>query len=424
MKKQSFRTLLDNDRYLQIFSVAVAFLCWIAVQMTQNTIRINEVKNVPVTVSMSAGMMADLGLNPIDADKNQVNVTLRGPITVIGQLKADDLQVMASISNISEPNTYDLPLLLANQSEIEALGVEVESFDPPTVRVRFDRLVSKTLDIEPLVKGISTPPHYMSEQEKVTPSRVTITGPKADLDKIDRAVVQTELSEPLTKTHVSEEPIVLLDAQGDEIDLTSGLLVMDSTQAQLMVRVLQVKTLPLVVSFTNKPQGFPWDDLLLLMQMSAEEITLAGPPDMIANYQEIPLGTVDMKGLTIENSRFIFDIELPSTQFTNMDSLSSVLVDFDTEDWDTAEFTLDTFTLVNVPPEFDVSILTKSVGGVTLVGRKNIIDSLTAGDIVATIDLSDKPVTAGQYEYPMKITVPTKGMVWAVGNYSAIIQVE
>ena len=44
---------------------------------------------------------------------------------------------------------------------------------------------------------------------------------------------------------------------------------------------------------------------------------------------------------------------------------------------------------------------------------------------VATIDLSESSsIASGQIELPVKITIPNKGLVWASGNYRAIISIQ
>jgi len=424
MKKINFRALLDSNKYLRIIAVVVAIFCWIGVQMTQNITRRTEITNVPVTISIPSTILSELGLSPIDAEDTYVNVTMEGPSTVVGQLKPEDLRVTASVLDISEPKTYDLGLSLSNLTELRERGVDVVSFDPPTVRVRFDRMDTKSFDIVPMVKGLSTPSEYVADQEKVTPARVTVTGPQADLDKIERVVVESELDEPLTKTYVAECPVLLLDAQGERIDVAGSPLSVDVETAQLMVRVLKYKTLPLIVHFTNKPLSFPLEELELLMNMSTDEITVAGPVDIMDNYREIVLaGSVNLKELSPSVSQFIFEVELPA-QVNNVNSVTAVEISFDTDDWETAVFNTNDLRLENVPLGYNVNIITTALNNITLVGKGNILAGVTADDIVVSVDLSVKEVTHGQINYPVKVSVPGKGLVWAVGEYSVIVQAE
>ena len=137
------------------------------------------------------------------------------------------------------------------------------------------------------------------------------------------------------------------------------------------------------------------------------------------------LGYISIKELTITENKYIFDVELPSDQYINVDNITTVAIEFDTENWDTARFNVDSqqMQIVNNPPGYDVSVLSSTLNNIVLVGKKNVLETVTAADIVVTIDLSEKNIETGQYTYPVKISLPNKGLVWAVGDYSVIIQV-
>ena len=60
-----------------------------------------------------------------------------------------------------------------------------------------------------------------------------------------------------------------------------------------------------------------------------------------------------------------------------------------------------------------------------MIGPQTIVESLLAGDIVATIDLKESSsIDSGQVELPVKISIPKKGLVWAVGDYKAIVLIQ
>ena len=53
-----------------------------------------------------------------------------------------------------------------------------------------------------------------------------------------------------------------------------------------------------------------------------------------------------------------------------------------------------------------------------------MVSELTAGDIVAEVDVSDREVVTGQIKVPVQVYVPNKGTVWAVGNYSTLVTIS
>ena len=54
------------------------------------------------------------------------------------------------------------------------------------------------------------------------------------------------------------------------------------------------------------------------------------------------------------------------------------------------------------------------LNNVKIVGPSEVVSELTAGDIVAEVDVSDREVVTGQIKVPVQVYVPNKGTVWAV----------
>ena len=52
------------------------------------------------------------------------------------------------------------------------------------------------------------------------------------------------------------------------------------------------------------------------------------------------------------------------------------------------------------------------------------VASVSAGDFVVKVDLSDINLRSGKYEIPVSIYAPTKGFVWAVGEYSVTVRAK
>ncbi|MDY4191832.1 MAG: hypothetical protein SOX72_06415 [Oscillospiraceae bacterium] len=113
-------------------------------------------------------------------------------------------------------------------------------------------------------------------------------------------------------------------------------------------------------------------------------------------------------------------MELPDN-FINVENVEQVSVEFDTSQMEEKVFNLAELRIVNQPVDFDVTVLTKRIGNVTVMGPSDILEGMTAGDLVAQVDLSDRELTEGQSSFPVSVYAPTKGLVWARGNYSAIL---
>jgi len=77
---------------------------------------------------------------------------------------------------------------------------------------------------------------------------------------------------------------------------------------------------------------------------------------------------------------------------------------------------------VNAPKDYNIRAITTRISNLKIVGKADIVKKITAADVVATIDLMDTTVTTGQFSVAVKIAIPNKGLVWASGEYTAVIK--
>ena len=195
---------------------------------------------------------------------------------------------------------------------------------------------------------------------------------------------------------------------------------MDVKQAEVTVPILKTVDLPVKVEFLNAPDGLNLEELKYTI--SNETITVAGPVDEIDNYSEILLGYIDFKSLDLE-SNFTFDVELPDN-FTNVAHTETVTVTFDWTDMVAKEFTVTNLSLLNVPTDYDARLLTNRITRVRIIGPAQVLETMTSDDLVAQIDLSKRSVETGQFKTAVTISAPAKNLVWAVGDYTAVVVIS
>ena len=418
MSKFSLKGFFENNRNSKIFAICFAVLCWVVVIMTSQDTRTRTIANVPVDVDLLAADLKSMGLNPIDSGNFFVRVEVRGQTTNVAKITAQQLHTTVKVSGITESGWYELPVVPAETSE----DFEIVSYYPATIKVHFDRLSSITFDLKPLVTGATTPENYALDEIYTTPQRVTVSGPQSELERVAQCVVQKEFSAPISRTDASIVPIKLLDVADRVIDPDERHLTMEVLDAQLVVPVLRIRGLPLEVGFVNVPGGFPIEELHELMNMTDYAVTVAGPVNLVESYKELRLGYIDLKNLAPDSSVYSFEVELPSAQFRNLDGVHSVAVTFNTENWEKQSFNVSHFQITNSPKGYDVNLLTNVLNNITIVGDKDVLEGMTADDIVVELDFSERDISVGRFSFPVKISVPTKGLVWAVGDYSVIIQ--
>lgn len=409
-------SLWQNNTFFKVISVVIACIIWMVVAMNMKTDIPREIKEVPVTMDNQTSFITRMGLTIIGDENLFVDVTIEGQRLVVGSIKPEDIAVSVDLGSVNGAGNFSLPLVAEN---VSGKDFAISSISPSTVNLKFDRMVTKKFNVDVKMEGLVVPEEgYLMEEAVVSPTQVSVTGPDTDIAKIAKCVVSVDHEGSLTKTTAFTSDIVLLDKDGNKIE-TSG-LTMDVKQAEVTVPILKTVDLPVKVEFLNAPTNLDLEELEYAV--SNETVTVAGPVDEIDKYSEIILGYIDFKALDLE-SNFTFDVELPEN-FINVAHTETVTVTFDWTDMVAKEFTVTNLSLVNVPSDYDARLLTDRVTKVKIIGPAQVLETMTADDLVGQIDLSKRSVETGQFKTAVTISAPSKNLVWAVGDYTAVVVIS
>jgi YbbR domain-containing protein len=363
-----------------------------------------------------------LGFNPIEASETLVTAKVEGDrVAITSQGSGTFLATVTIPDNleIDRAGTYSLPLVPADADYDRTLFTSIE-YEPATVQVKFDRTVERAFPLEVVKNGLSVAAGYVLGEETVTPAQVTIEGPQAEVEKVARCRIVVELLEPLDKNHSATYPIEILDDAGEPVDLEAGHMTVDYTEARLLIEMLQNTSLSMDVGFTNIPRNFPLEELRY--SITADSLEVAAPLDLVDKVSELILGHIDIRTINLESDTYTFPVEVPE-YYRNMDDLTQVTAHFYTNGWEEATFNASGIELLNVPAEYEIRVLGgDTIRNIRFVGRTEILEEMTADDIVMEIDFSEREAVLGQSQVPVKISVPTKGLVWASGVYTMVIE--
>lgn len=399
-----------------IFSLVMGVLSWMFVVIFVDNEIPWEFKGVPVDVYAEEELLSINSLRIVEDPQAEVTVVVEGGRIVVGGLEEGEIRIVADLEGISTPGDYAVKLknvLTANQNYV------VREIKPSTVNVRVDRITTKRFEVKMDIDGPQVPDGYLNAGTTISPRAVEVTGPEADISRIAQCIVSASFSgHPLTENQTIRSEIKLFDEEGHEIP--KDRLTMESDSANVTVQVLKQKRLPLRFEYLNMPSGFPRDDLRF--EMTDNSILVAGPEEVVDSYEELQIGYVDLSEVTPGFVQ-VFDISLP-TGFISVENLRSVGVSFGGEGLTEAYFNVSQITPVNVPINYDVTINTTQLFGVRIIGSSEVMETLTAKDIVAEIDFSERELSTGSSSLPVSISVPGRKLAWAVGEYAAVVTID
>lgn len=415
------RKWIDNNKAVLIFSLFASFLIWLVIAYTFGRNDYSEpFTNVRVDLSAQSTTFAELGFNAIEMSDTTVTAIVKGDRIAVTSLSKEDLVATASpLTNVTEKGIYEVKLVPSNN--LDNSLIKDITYKPDTIRVKFDRLQSKTFEVEPIITGLTMSDEFVKGAETITPSKISITGPDTEIEKINRCIIKVELNEPLDKTYSSDFDVVLIDNSGNEIDPGEENLKLNYPDVQFTIEMLKTTGLELKVGFTNQPRSFVED--LFQYDLDPFYLEVAGPVDLIDQYNEVILGYIDIREISKAKNVFRFDIDLPE-RFKNINNIDEGLITFNTEGWGSASFSVEEIKLLNIPEDYSVRVI-GNLEEVGFCGYDDILSEMTSKDIVAEIDLSSVNLEPNiQLQVPVRISAPTKGFVWAVGEYYVIVKAE
>lgn len=416
MKKISFERLFDNSLFVKIISFIIAVLVWVSITMTTNPNQEKTINNIPVNIPVSDFAAGKSGLEAVTGSNQSVSVTVSGKRYKVGNLTGSDIKITADVSKIQAAGTYDLKLTAAQVKEDS--DYTVKSITPSSVRVRFDYVVTAEIPLEAQAPNITAKDSFIKGNPFANVETIKIQGAQSDVEKVKRAVLITDKKANVGKTFMTDSAKVVLYDK-DDAEVSQEAVTYTPGDLQLTVPIMQQKTINLTFGYKNVPDGFPIDELKYTMSKSTLKVMAAS--EAIANVKELNIGYIDLRTVDIGSS-FVLDIGLPSG-FENRDDTKKVTVRFEKADLTSRTFSVSDIRVINKPNDYDMNVVTKQLPNVKIIGKKSILAELKPDDIRAVIDMqSGAQVTEpGEISAAVKITVPGKGLVWAVGEHSAVI---
>lgn len=416
-RKWSLHNLFYNNKFLLIFSLFAAFIIWSVITVTQAPETETEVGNVSVTIDMSENSQpAQLGLQYFGQTDTRVNVRVRGKRYEVNALNESDIVVTADTSGVGAAGMHTLRLSATCAND----EVEVLSISPSSIDVYFDayREQQFTLETEIVAPNGVVPDGY-TYNSSLSSQSIVISGPATEVNRIQRVIASVNVDEPLTAS--PSEPLTAtvraVTTSGEEPRYAA---IKGGGTVTVNIQVLKIRELPVSVSFTGAPSAYTSSPLPYTASPST--VRVAGAPDTIDSLESLVVGTVDFSRLGERGGTFYFNAD-DISGFQVMDDVESFTVQVSPSGMASTSFTLPAgaIQLQNVPEGFTAQIEQPELTGVTIVGTREEIASLTAAELVGEVDLSGVTAAEGSYSANVTITVPSRSTCWAYSTYSVTV---
>jgi YbbR domain-containing protein len=285
------RRIMTHDFPLKATAIVIALVFWVA--LTQNTAPRSIVATFDGRVAVERPA-APAGY-VLRGQLGDVGVTLRGAPGVADRVALSDLHATIDLKSLtlgrSEPQDARVTVTVARD------GVEVVDVSPPTVSVRVERLLSRTVLVQ--ARFANAPPTGSRAGDAVvSPSEVSVTGPESDVSRIAAVLGTVRFGDTQTDIEAPSTPATPVDAAGVPID---GLKI-EPAVVTVKVPVLPIattRTVPVVFTLRGAVAPGNW---VVGVAMDPFAVTVRGDEAVLATLDRIETLPIDVGGLSATKS--------------------------------------------------------------------------------------------------------------------------
>ncbi len=392
-----------------LLSVLAAVLLWIYVVSSVAPETTGTVGSIPITVD--GGLtLEERGLVVTDQSASRMSLELSTSRSILSKLTAENIRITADASKIQEAGEYSLSCKVTFPDTVNANEIDIIRRSVDMVKITVDKLESKTIPITLNWTG-SVKDGYLFEVETVVldPAEVTITGPKAELDKVSQAVVNYDISD-LDQTTIEVLPLSLCDEEGTEVEL-SELCSASVDETMMTMPIARTKELKLEVKLIEGG-GVKAENAKVTLDV--ETIHVKGAATVLDQMEDtFVVGSIDLAEVLDREER-TFELTLPAG-VSNISGETEVTATIVVTGVLRAEFNVSNIEIVNQPGgNLHAETSTRTVK-VMIRGATSEVRSMTVNDIRILVDLTGYDQT-GAYTVPGRVVISKFPGVGVVGT--------
>ena len=137
--------IINNNKALMVASLIAAFIVWFAMSQYYNPVNTRTIKDVPINFDISDTAVANLGLDVVHYDTDNVSVVISGKTADLSSVEASDIVITPTLSAVTEAGTYEITLVPSKTKLFS--DFEIGSVTPQKINVTFDVLITRTFDV-------------------------------------------------------------------------------------------------------------------------------------------------------------------------------------------------------------------------------------------------------------------------------------
>lgn len=420
--KFSLSNIIRNNRVLMLLSLIISFGLWVWVSVEKSPITQKVITDVPVNIELSGSIPEQLKLQIFGDNNFKVDVTVSGKKYILASIDKDDIVVSAITNYVdsSGSKTLQLKYAVADGSE----DFDIISLSSSYIEVYFDTFKQVELPLQAnFTEDINSllPENCVLGDIVFSKQTITVSGPASEINRISKAVANVTLSEKLEKNTTLIPDVQLVTEDGSK--LVYSQIDNESKDITMSIPIFKTVTLPTSVTFKNAPANFVSDPLKY--NVSPSQITAAIPIDLAETTKSIPVAVIDFADIT--NGINVFNIS--SSDISDIMATSAtaskfrVTVDASSMSSKTVTIPASKVRIKNSDDLYSVRNIDTRNLTFTVIGEKEVLDSITADDITLNADLQSTAIDENVNSLPV-IAAVSSGKCWVNGRNDVNVSVS
>lgn len=182
------KKLFDNELFLRIFSIVVAFLCWIYIIFITNPQIEVKISGIPITLSDHQSIKNE-GYIVSNEINSTIDIKVKGTRQMLANINKDSVIAYVNLSDCTDKQTYQLPVNIKLPYE----DISLVSKSVQKISVSVDNYVTRDFSVSYTYKGELKNSNYMIEDTELSSSTVTVSGPESLIKTIEKATISIDI---------------------------------------------------------------------------------------------------------------------------------------------------------------------------------------------------------------------------------------
>lgn len=307
---KAFNNLINNNKFVLLVSLVIAFFIWVAVAMYASPEESYTIYNIPITVNTENSLVSQKGYKNFWQSDEAIDVTVTGPRYLITSLTPDDIIVSANLNTVDSSGVSQLALRVGLRQESQDITISQQS--KTHVDIYFDAELEKevTIYLDKTVFEDNIAEGFQMNSAELPVTTVKITGPATEVNKVIRAEAAPVLPEDL----LFETATIPLDislqgnSASETVSINQYVKHVDQQEYFVKVNIDRIAELTPSVEFTGEKTGD------VTVSFNTETIIAKIDTESGFEGEELPIMTIDYDSLKEGINKFTVksnEIELP-----------------------------------------------------------------------------------------------------------------